>query len=118
MSGLPLTPEMVAAAYDLLRTTPPFNRWNLPEPEDVTFRVVRDPKVYGSYLRSGDRHIISVSSRWIGHLDRLLEVVAHEAIHLHEGATGADRGKGEHSAAFKKWADQICKLHGFDPKHF
>ena len=31
---LRLTPDMLAAAYDFLRTTVPFSRWRLPEADD------------------------------------------------------------------------------------
>lgn len=116
---LPLTVEMLEAAYEFLRTTPPFNEWNLPEPDDMLFRVIRSRSHLGFYRkRRGGPHTIEISSGTVGHTNNLLMTMAHEMIHLHEGRTGADRGKGEHSAAFKKWAAQTCAIHGFDPKFF
>jgi hypothetical protein len=32
-------PELLAAAYELLGHTAPFDKWNLPEPDDIEFRV-------------------------------------------------------------------------------
>jgi hypothetical protein len=114
---LPLTPEMLRAAYDYLNTTPPFSRWNLPDGEDVVFHVVRDRAVRGWYQWRDDKHHIAVSSRNIGYTSGLMDVMAHEMVHLHERHCGAC-GSAEHSAAFHRWAGQVCRIHGFDPKAF
>jgi hypothetical protein len=45
-------------------------------------------------------------------------VIGHEMIHVHEEHAKACREDVEHSAAFKKWAQQVCKVHGFDLKRF
>ena len=34
-----LNRDTIAAAYDLVRTLPPFDKWNLPEAEDVKFAI-------------------------------------------------------------------------------
>lgn len=114
---LPLTPDTLRAAYDFLNTTPPFSKWNLPDGEDVAFKVVRDPSMRGWYRREDRRHTIGISSRTIGHNASLIGVMAHEMIHLHEANVKAC-GSGQHSAAFHRWAGQVCKVHGFDPKLF
>lgn len=114
---LPLTVDTLRAAYDFLDTTPPFSRWNLPAGEDVKFKVIKDPALRGRYWRRGDQHHIDVSSNATGHTLSLVAVMAHEMIHVHEEHAKAC-GRGEHSAAFKRWAVQVCKLHGFDPKLF
>jgi len=118
---LPLTPETLAAAYDYLRSTPPFNRWNLPEPEDVVFKVARTRTMFGSYQREGERHIITASSGKIGQTGTLLRLLAHEMVHLHLEMTGLESKRGgpeTHNTAFRQFAAQICKAHGFDPKEF
>jgi hypothetical protein len=114
---LRLTKETLAAAYGYLATTEPFGRWNMPDADDVTFKVVRDRQKCGWYQRVGDRHTISISASAIGHTASLLQIMAHEMIHLHEEATGMVR-KSEHSAAFRKLAAAVCAVHGFDPKMF
>jgi hypothetical protein len=115
---LPLDKEILAAAYDFLRTTPPFRTWNLPEAEDVKFKVVRTRRNYGRYLLANGTHTIEVSSGAVGHTTTLMTTLAHEMIHLHEWHANANRTGGEHTAAFKKWAAQVCRVHGFDPKWF
>lgn len=113
---LPLTRDVLAAAYDFLAATEPFCRWNLPDSDDVVFRVVRDPAIRGKYQWHG-RHVISISGRSIGHTISLMETMAHEIVHLHEEAAGMS-GPAEHGAAYGKLAAAVCKVHGFDPKLF
>lgn len=116
---LPLTADTLRAAYDYLNTTPPFNRWNLPDGEDVNFKVAKDPHNYAWHdKRKGKRHLLVVSQANVGHTQTLLESVAHEMIHVHEEHAGAGTRGVEHSRAFGKWAGQVCKIHGFDPKRF
>lgn len=115
---LPLSPETLAAAYDYIRTTPPFRRWNLPEPEDVRFVVVPNTKCFGwCKCDKGVRPIIAISSKMVEKTQELMETMAHEMIHLHEHHNGV-RGWGEHGKAFQAYAARVCKIHGFDPKTF
>ncbi len=115
---LPLTPDTLRQAYDLLNTTPPFSRWNLPDADDITFKVVRDKTVAGWHTRVGGKHTIAISASCVGHTARLVETMAHEMIHVHEENARACREDVAHSAAFMKWAALVCKIHGFDPKGF
>lgn len=114
---LPLTPDVLRAAYDYLSETPPFRRWNMPDSEEVRFLVVRDPALRGWYRYQNGRHTIAISRRCIGHTANLIATMAHEMIHLHEQNARAC-GRGEHGAAFRRWAAQVCKAHGFDPLLF
>ena len=115
---LPLNRDMLAAAYDYLVQTPPFNRWNMPDSEDVTFRVIRDPHVRGWYLLGHDgKHTIAISSKCIGRTESLMETLAHEMIHLHQGDVRMETG-AEHNRAFWKLAECVCKVHGFDERLF
>lgn len=116
---LPLTSDTLAAAYDFLRATPPFNRWNMPAGENVVFKVIRSASLRGRYyfVPARRRHCIEVSSASIGHTHSLVEVMAHEMIHLHEEQVGAVT-RAQHNAAYRKWAARVCAIHGFDPKLF
>jgi len=114
---LPLTQDMLRAAYNYLDKTPPFNKWNLPDPDDVKFKVVRDRVNQGFHLFDNGKHTICVSGAQVGHTITLLGLMAHEMIHVHEQHSHACT-KGEHSAAFRKWALEVCAFHGFDPKYF
>jgi hypothetical protein len=118
---LPLTPETLAAAYEYLRSVPPLSGWNLPEAEEIAFKVSRRQSEFGHYRWDGKRHTISMSVRAVGHTDTLMRYLAHEVIHLHLEATGMESKSGSpdtHNVAFQKFAAQVCKVHGFDPKAF
>lgn len=108
--------DTLRTAYDFLSESPPFNRWNLPDSDDVTFRVVRSKTNYGWHQFDGRRHTIAISSVTVRNTPVLVTTMAHEMIHVHECATC--RPRGEHSKAFRKWAAQVCRAHGFEPKEF
>lgn len=117
---LPLTMETLAAAYDYLCTTPPFCDWNLPDAEEIDFKVSRRVSEFGRYQWVG-KHTISMSSKTIGQTTTLLRYLAHEMVHLHLEITGMESKSGGlniHNTAFRKFAAQACKFHGWDPKAF
>lgn len=119
--SLPLTPEMIEAAYEFLKTTPPFSRWKLPEGDDIEFNVGAATDEFANYKWERDHHRITISIKAVGHTETLIKYLAHEIIHLHLEATGQESKKGGpncHNAAFRKFAAQVCKHHGFDPKAF
>src|SRR5262245_58018927 len=118
-----LTPASLAAAYDFLCLTPPFDRWKLPHSQsgEIGFRVGRDPALRGwftSYRKAG-RMIptIVISAGVIGHTDNLITTMAHEMIHYYEWINGTGQNS-EHSANFKRLAKRVCQIHGFDPLMF
>lgn len=111
-----MTPDALRACYDFLNETLPFKRWNLPDGEDVEFRVVRDPGLFGWYLLENGKHIIGISRTTVKHTDTLVRTMAHEIVHVHEHCSGpCKRG---HSRAFRAYAKQVCAAHGFDPGAF
>jgi hypothetical protein len=114
---LPITVDNLRTAYDYLNTSEPFIRWNLPDGEDVEFRITRSKDNYGTHRLLDHRHFISISAIMVGHTSTLMAVMAHEMIHVHE-AQSAHSEHGKHSVAFKRWAAQVCKAHGFDPRAF
>jgi hypothetical protein len=118
---LPLTTEMMAAGYDYLATTPPFSGWNLPDAEDVVFKLSRGEREFGFYRWDGERHTITASVKAIGYTVTLMRFLSHEMIHLYLEKMGWESvggGPNTHNAAFRKFAVQVCKYHGFDPKAF
>lgn len=120
MTHLPLTPEVLAAAYDYLATCEPFSRWNLPDSDDIKFRVTRAKDAYAAYHWDGT-HTIDVSSAAVGHTGTLMQVLGHELVHLHLRLTGMEsrsESHNVHNAAFRKLAVQVCKTHGWDLKAF
>lgn len=119
---LRLTPDMMAAAYDFLRTAPPFVRWKkMPESDDVVFKVSRISAETGHYQRHDNDHIISASEVSLGTTCNLLQLIGHEMIHMWLEITGKEsksRSASVHNAAFRRHAAQFCKTHGYDLKAF
>lgn len=118
---LPLTPEMLQAAYNFLCKTPPFSNWKMPPGSDVKFIVGKATDCFAHYQWDGNRHTITVSSKAVAYTGTLMDSMAHELIHLHLWKTGLESkrsGSRYHNAAFKKFAARVCKYHGFDPKAF
>lgn len=111
-----LTPDSLRAAYNYLNETPPFNRWNLPDGDEVEFRVVRDQRRFGWHWFDGNRHYIAVSRSCVQFTDTLIRTMAHELVHMREQQMGVSGPA--HGQAFRRWAAQVCKHHGFDPGAF
>ena len=113
---LRLTPDVLAAAYDFLRHTPPFKGWRLPESDEIAFHVVRDPTIHADFGVDNDGGpLIRVSATCNGHTITLLQSMAHEIVHLRQHLIGA---KDAHGASFKRMAKAVCAAHGFDIKVF
>jgi len=108
--NLSLTPDMIAAAYELLRTTPPFRRWGLPEADDVGFYVIAAKGDHGSHWTADFAHHIAIN-KCHTQLPSLLNCVAHEMCHMRQFILGE---KSYHGPVFKRLADQVCRHHGFD----
>jgi len=117
MSAFNLSPMILAASYELLRSTKPFNRWHLPQAQNIRFRVYRSKAERGQLEREGERLIIGVSEHSNGHLYSLLETLAHEMVHLRMILLGM-RSWNAHGVHFERLARQVCAAHGFDLKAF
>lgn len=111
-----LTPDMLEAAYEFLRTTEPFRRWKLPHADDVAFKVTRHSDRFGEF-EAAEPPMIAVSERIVGHAQTLLMTLAHEMIHLRHHLAGV-RGDVEHGANFRRNAARVCRHHGWDAKAF
>lgn len=115
--SLPLNKYVLEGAYRYLRSTRPFCYWNLPEGEDVVFRVLRTDRRHGHYRWFGSKHTIAVSGKTHGRTLALMETMAHEMVHLYI-ELHKFKDKSEHGPVFRHFAGQVCKYHGFDPKLF
>ena len=113
--ALHITPEMLEAAYELLRATPPFNRWKLPHADDVEFHVTTSPHHDAICCEPGGIH---VSGALHSYLPGVLQTMAHEMIHLYHMRQNTFRQDAAHGEAFRKAVRQVCRYHGFDPKRF
>ena len=110
-----LTPELMKALYDALDMTAPFSRWNLPDSDDMKFKVTRTVKEFG-YCAGNGPFTIYMSARLHSTLPIMLATMAHEMIHIRQAMLGDVRGG--HGKIFAKLADQVCAVHGFDRNSF
>lgn len=115
-----LTPRMLEACYNFLRTTLPFKRWKLPEGKEVEFRVGRSRKDFGNCWIHPKRghYIVRVSGNRVFHVLSLAETVAHEMIHLHRYQEKETDAWAEHDAEFWRLAKAVCRHHDFDLAEF
>ena len=114
---LQLTPERLAAVYDMLRAFPPFCRWQLPPASVVKFHILKTDKWQADWWLEGNTHHIRVSEKKHGHLVSLIESMAHEMVHVRQRIAKTET-KGDHNAEFRKLAERICKALGFDVGQF
>lgn len=110
------TPYIVSLHYEALAHTPPFDKWNLPAAEDITFKVFRKENLYGYYTRNKRSFTgltIGIGPK-VGHLSTLHGTLGHEMIHMHLDRLGWANGS-EHNTAFRILAAKVASLQGFDP---
>lgn len=116
LAGLHLTPEILEAAYNYLRSTPPYRRWKLPHADEVRFQVTWKTDQRGNCQQHGNgKHTVRISQVFIGRTVSLMEAMAHEMVHVH-----LDRKKvrAHHGNEFQTCAEQVCRYHGFDFRQF
>jgi hypothetical protein len=113
-----ITPDIVEATYELLRVTPPFNKWRLPPGDAVEFRVTASCTMMGTCDVHAAAPCIELSERLHGHLSTVLQTVAHEMLHLWQDGRRARRLTVAHNAEFRRVAQRIARIHGFDPRTF
>lgn len=112
-----ITPHMMEAGYDYLRTTPPFRGWHMPPAEEVTFHVFAGHIHGADYLKTAQGHRIRMNSNWVGSTQSLMKNLMHEMVHLHlEIACPTDQA--HHGQRFKRKAALVCRYHCLDPKTF
>lgn len=114
---LQITPERLGMVYDMLRAFPPFCRWKLPPASEVKFHVLKTDKWQADWWIEGDRHHIRLSEKKHGHLESLIETMAHEMIHVRQKVNKTET-KGDHNAEFKRLSQIVCKALGFDYGQF
>lgn len=110
-----LTPAILKNLYSAIYCMKPFDRWNMPLPEEINFVVDKDPEVMGTYLYDdgGDHeHTITISAARCGHLSTVIRVLCHEAIHMSRHRTSKWT---HHDKEFRSRAHRISSELGFDP---
>jgi hypothetical protein len=115
---LKLTVDMLRAVYNMLCTVPPFDKWNLPDGDDIVFVVGRDRNLRGWCIHREGKWKIGISNTVVARLNLLICTMMHEMIHVHEDNVEISRRDVQHSQAFLKWAEHVCQIHNLDPHIF
>lgn len=119
--SLSLNPDMLAAAYEFLRASPPFRGWRpaLPDAETVEFHITRSQALRGRWcVADSGAHRIEISCSTVGHSETLIRTVAHEMIHLYQREAGTETPNAMHNAEFHRLKRLVCLGHGWDPRSF
>jgi hypothetical protein len=114
---LVLHADMLRAAYNYLAETDPFRRWNLPEGEEIKFRVGQIKREYGCCHQDGKQFTIVLSAKMHGTTATVMCTMAHEMIHVYQ-MHHRMKQTSDHDASFQRLAKKVCEYHGFDPKPF
>lgn len=114
--SLPLTPQLLAAAYEYMRAAPPFNRMKLPHADEVEFSVTRhrDREADHTTYHRTLEHVIRVSAYFVKDTRTLLEAMGHEMNHAHQARTKTESRRREHNAEFNRINARMCKTHGWE----
>ena len=110
-----LTPAILKNLYSAIYCMKPFDRWDMPLPEEVLFIVDKDTETMGTYLYdTGEdyEHTITISSARCSHLDTVIRVLCHECIHMSRHKTNKWT---HHDKEFRNRAFRISSELGFDP---
>lgn len=110
-----INPKQLAAAYEFFRTYPPFK--DLPESDEIEFNVTRHRDRDGHYERIKGQHIIAVSASCVTTPFHMMEVIAHEMLHLKQALEKTET-KCDHNQVFIKLAKQVAIRFGWDVKDF
>jgi hypothetical protein len=108
---------MIEAAYNFIRTTPPFKGWSLPPGEEVEFHATRHRDLDGKYEFGGKQHVITVSTALATDFTWMLQTVAHEMVHLSHQIKGLER-RNPHGSVFLRHAKTVCRLNGWPLETF
>jgi len=112
--SIKISPAILEATYELLRSTWPKDLRRLPHAEDISFSVIADKGNRGEFYVDANGTPWIVASQPCHHtLDELLRTVAHEMCHLYEYLYG-ERKDIHHGAWFNRVANRICRVHQFD----
>jgi predicted SprT family Zn-dependent metalloprotease len=108
-----LTPKNLAILYDMACKLPPFNSFKMPKSSKVTFKVIRNPGIYGAF----DEHemIIEISRNSCGHFNTIFATLLHEMLHLALYVRGDDDFH-LHDKKFQKLHAVYAEVYSLDPK--
>ncbi len=118
------TVEQLRANYEMLRSLPPFSRWEMPPVERVEFvlKGIRRRRHKGDKPLRGQCVYLG-RKRWRVYvaphreLYGVVATLAHEMVHIHEDVAklpwSTRRGRYIHGPSFQRAADEVCRELGF-----
>ena len=112
-----LEPAHLEAAYELIKTTPPFKGWKLPPADEVEFAISRNGNHAADAQWMGTHWRIRVNGKWTGNLSTLLRYMMHEMVHVAHGIQ-CPSDSAHHGQEFKRLGRLVCRFHYIDPKTF
>lgn len=116
---LHLTPSILEATYEMLRVTPPFNKWGLPDADGVEFHVVVFENAYGDHLaKPNGVPRIRICTKRCRKLTDLVSTMAHEMTHMYQRRTDGKRESLPHGPKYQRLAKSVCRAQGWDFKTF
>lgn len=117
---LRLTPELLEGAYEYLRASSSLRGLKLPHHDEIGLKVTREKDSYG-WMHGDQRSVdadIGISECCVGSTHMLVQVMAHEMIHLYQHRRGKETPNTKHNAEFRKIGRAVCAEHVFDFKAF
>lgn len=108
-----ITDKTIKSMYSLLRSMPPFNKWNLPPAHKIKFKVRHDLDLLGHMYMKPFK--MEIGTKHQEHFESVLTTVAHEMVHLSLFIDGCP-SFNQHRKAFRMKTAQIGDLYGFDRK--
>lgn len=115
MSNFHVTPEMMETMYEYLRLTPPFKGWKLPDPDELSFKVITSGQIHGECGENKDHIYISISITNVYTSNDLMKTMAHEMIHVEEWRRKINE---DHGKFFNRAARRACAWHGWLERGF
>lgn len=108
-----ITDKTIKSMYSLLRSMPPFNKWNLPPSYRIKFKVEHDLPLMGQMHFKPYKMVIGTKHQ--EHFETVLTTVAHEMVHMSLYIDGCP-SYHQHRKPFRLKTAQIGDLYGFDRK--
>jgi predicted SprT family Zn-dependent metalloprotease len=108
-----LTSQNLAHLYDMACKLPPFNKFKMPSSKKVTFRVIKNPEIYGCFDEVEME--IQISSHACGHFTTIFQTLLHEMTHL-ALYIKKDPKFDLHEESFLKIKHIYSEVYNLDPK--
>jgi len=108
-----LTPKNLAILYDMACKLPPFDKFKMPKSSKITFKVIKNPGIYGAFDEI--EMAIEISRHSCGHFSTIFATLLHEMLHLALYVRGDD-DFDLHEKKFQRYHAIYAAVYNLDPK--